>query len=103
MFIKNAENPDVILYIVPRNGGNSFPAKISEKPWDSRLVRKEVGGSTFTVASGKYQVLLSVLKPFGDPNNKHDFMTWRSPILNIIDSTAAATTSEPYQTATPTA
>jgi len=72
-------NPDIQS---PRNG-DGFPNDLTVKPWVSRQVSTTVGGTPFTVPSGQYQALLSVLRPFGNPNNKKDFITWKSPVYKL--------------------
>ncbi|GBB98075.1 hypothetical protein RclHR1_03130016 [Rhizophagus clarus] len=79
----------------PRNG----PATpVAQKPWSSRLV-SDINGGNVTVPDGQYQLLLKILRPFGNPNNRNDFVTWKSPIIEIIDP---SNTSVSNQTTTQT-
>ncbi|CAG8489517.1 3540_t:CDS:2 [Funneliformis mosseae] len=65
----------------PRNGGTG-DFRDTFKIWSSGAV-SDINGNVIVVPNGQYQALLSVLRPFGDPNKQEDIMTWRSPIIEI--------------------
>jgi len=77
-FDPDNKNPD---FIAPRNGGTGN-LRDTFKEWSSGVVT-DINGNDVIAKNGQYQALLSVLKPFGNPNNVADIMTWRSPIIEI--------------------
>jgi hypothetical protein len=79
VFDEGFSNPS---FQFPRSG----PGAAAEKPWSTRLASDINGGNQFIVPNGQYQILLRILKPFGNPKNKNDFVTWKSPIVEITDS-----------------
>lgn len=66
-------------------GRNGPSNPIAEKPWGIPIA-SDINGNQFIVPNGQYQALLRILKPFGNPKNKNDFVTWKSPIIEIIDA-----------------
>ncbi|CAI2169293.1 11875_t:CDS:2 [Funneliformis geosporum] len=71
--------------VAPRNGG-SGDFRDTFKIWSSGAVI-DTNGDVIVVPNGQYQVLLSVLRPFGNLNKQEDIMTWRSPIIEIARAT----------------